>query len=362
MRKAYIQLHIAVFLAGFTGILGKLITLNEGALVWYRLFITSVTMWLLFSLAGKLKKVNWNDRLRLAAIGSLSAFHWVTFYASIKYANASVGVVCISGAGFFSALLEPVIYRRKLNLAELFLGSLALFGIFIIFDFHPHFQTGIIFGILSALGSALFPIFNKQLLRGFKPMVLANGDELHLGRDDSMARVPELRDGMPRRRAQGTTPKPGELDEPVALGMARVLGVLLAQVAVVHGTGRAALVLRRVAPSQDPIASQRREPMGHVAFKLGIPPRAGAIVHPDRFVGLGTAVPRARGRLLDLPHRDADVGVKPALDMDATGAGERGAAVGGDEFGLGDHGSEGGMCAGITEKEDEPTRARRDGP
>src|SRR6185436_12719707 len=100
MKKAFIQLHFAVFLAGFTGILGKLISLNEGLLVWYRLLITSVTMWLVFSLTKKLQRLRFIDILKLAGVGFLAALHWVTFYGSIKYSNVSVALVCFSSVGF----------------------------------------------------------------------------------------------------------------------------------------------------------------------------------------------------------------------------------------------------------------------
>src|SRR4051812_44802919 len=113
MKKAFVQLHIAVFLAGFTGILGRLIHLNEGLLVWYRLLITSVTMWIVYSLMGRLEKINRKDMLKLAGIGFVAAMHWVTFYGSIKKANVSVALVCFSAVGFFTALLEPVILRAK---------------------------------------------------------------------------------------------------------------------------------------------------------------------------------------------------------------------------------------------------------
>ena len=112
MRKAFIQLHIAVFLAGFTGILGRLITLNEGLLVWYRLAIASVTMWIVFSLTKKLQRISLKDILSLSGIGFLAALHWVTFYGSIKYSNVSVALVCFSSVGFFTALLEPLIRQR----------------------------------------------------------------------------------------------------------------------------------------------------------------------------------------------------------------------------------------------------------
>jgi drug/metabolite transporter (DMT)-like permease len=163
MKKAFFQLHIAVFLAGFTGILGKLIHLNEGLLVWYRLLITSATMWLIFALTGKLRKIAFIDIIKLSGIGFLAAIHWVTFYASIKYANVSVALVCFSSVGFFTALLEPVILRVPTKWIEVFLGMLVIMGICIIFHFDPRYKTGILLGVVCAILLAVVMI----LLRGF---------------------------------------------------------------------------------------------------------------------------------------------------------------------------------------------------
>jgi drug/metabolite transporter (DMT)-like permease len=165
MRKAFVQLHIAVFLAGFTGILGRLITLNEGLLVWWRLLLSALTMWVLFSLMKRLNRVSRADLFRIWGIGSIAALHWVTFFGSVKYANVSVGLVCFSAVGFFTAIFEPIIVRRKFSIIELLLGILVMAGIYIIFHFDPKYKTGIIIGIISALLGALFPIFNRQLMQ-----------------------------------------------------------------------------------------------------------------------------------------------------------------------------------------------------
>lgn len=165
MRKAFVQLHIAVFLAGFTGILGRLITLNEGVLVWYRLLISSITMWLLFALMKRLQRISIKDMFRIAGVGCIAALHWTSFFGSIKYANISVALVCFSAIGFFTALFEPLISRRKFIWQELLLGLLCMLGIYIIFHFDPRYKTGIIIGIISAMLAAIFPIFNRQLLQ-----------------------------------------------------------------------------------------------------------------------------------------------------------------------------------------------------
>jgi len=165
MKKAFLQLHFAVFLAGFTGILGRLIALNEGWLVWYRLLISSVTMWIVFSLAGKLQQVSIIDILKLSGIGFLSALHWVSFYGSIKYANVSVALVCFSATGFFTALFEPFFSRKRINLIEVLLGLIVIAGIYIIFRFDPKYKTGIILGVICAVLLAIVMILIRQFVQ-----------------------------------------------------------------------------------------------------------------------------------------------------------------------------------------------------
>ncbi|MBL7732741.1 MAG: DMT family transporter [Chitinophagaceae bacterium] len=165
MKKAFLQLHAAVFLAGFTGILGRLISMNEGMIVWYRLLFTAVTMWILFSLFKKLQRLPVKDILKITGVGFIAAMHWVTFYGSIKYANVSVALVCFSSIGFFTALFEPLILKKKVNWIELLLGLITLAGIWIIFHFDTAYKTGIIIGLISAMLASLFPIYNREFLK-----------------------------------------------------------------------------------------------------------------------------------------------------------------------------------------------------
>lgn len=167
MKKAFIQLHVAVFLAGFTAILGKLITLHEGMLVWYRMLITAVTLMGLLYFRKELQKLSLKNTFKLFGVGAIVAIHWVTFYGSIKYSNVSVSLTCFSAIGFFTAFLDPIIMRRRIDFTEVFLGGLAIAGIYLIFDFYPEYKLGILFGIMSALLASLFPIFNKNLLKQF---------------------------------------------------------------------------------------------------------------------------------------------------------------------------------------------------
>ena len=165
MRKAFIQLHIAVLLAGLTGVLGRLISLNEGLLVWYRLALTAPSLWLLAFLNKQAVRIDRRDMWRIFGVGGIAALHWVTFYGSIKYSNVSVGLVCFSAVGFFTAVLEPLIMRHRVDWVELLLGMLVIVGIFFIFQVDPHFKTGILIGLISALLGSLFPVLNKRILK-----------------------------------------------------------------------------------------------------------------------------------------------------------------------------------------------------
>lgn len=165
MKKAFIQLHIAVLLAGLTGILGKLISLNEGLLVWYRLLLTAPSLWLLALLRGQDIRIGRRDLWRIFGIGGIAALHWVAFYGSIKYSNVSVSLLCFSAIGFFTALIEPLVMRHKVDVVELLLGLLVIAGICLIFQVNPHFKTGIVIGLVSALLGSLFPVLNKRILR-----------------------------------------------------------------------------------------------------------------------------------------------------------------------------------------------------
>ncbi len=169
MKKAFLQLHIAVFLAGFTGVLGRLITLNEAVLVWYRMMITCVVLWIIFFIKDKKPVPSTKQIIQTSSIGLLLALHWTTFYAGIKISNVSTALVCLSSMGFFTAVLEPVLLNKPFDLIEILLGLLVIAGISIVFHFDPQFKAGIIISLISALLASIFPILNRELIQKMEP-------------------------------------------------------------------------------------------------------------------------------------------------------------------------------------------------
>lgn len=173
MKKPLLQLHTAVFLWGFTGVLGREIALNEGLLVWWRMLITVITLVVLRLVQKQFERISWKDGIQITLVGGLVALHWVCFYGSIKYSNVSIALTCLSTLGFFTAFLEPWILKRSVDRGEVLLGVLSIVGIGLIFHFNPNYKTGIIIGIISALLSCLFSIFNKKLVERFSAKTLS---------------------------------------------------------------------------------------------------------------------------------------------------------------------------------------------
>ena len=172
MKKALTQLHIAVLLAGFTGILGALIQLNEIWLVWYRIAITVVTLLLAAGLLKQSLRIASTSAFRLMGIGAIIALHWVFFYGSIKLSNVSIGLICFASVGLFTSLLEPLINKTPFALAEMVLGLISLLGIYIIFHFDTRYRTGIIMGTLSSLLAAIFSVLNKRNVASIAPRLM----------------------------------------------------------------------------------------------------------------------------------------------------------------------------------------------
>lgn len=155
-KKGFIQLHTSVLLAGFTGLFGRLITLNEVDIVWYRmLFTTSI----LVVFTG-LPRVGWRKFLQLCGCGALLGFHWILFYGSIKASNVSIGVICFSLIGFFTAIFEPLIFKKRLSWIELLFSLITVAGVLCIFSLDARYRYGISIGIVSSAVCALYVICN----------------------------------------------------------------------------------------------------------------------------------------------------------------------------------------------------------
>lgn len=164
--RATLYTHACVVLWGFTAILGKIITLAALPLVAWRMAITAVCLLFLSRAWHKLHHVARSDWPLLALGGTLIALHWLAFYASVKLANASIGVLCITFAPVFSAIFSPLLTKSAFSLRDFLLGLSVVPGMLLVIGgVDPRFHLGIGIGVVSALLVALFVLLNKSLVQ-----------------------------------------------------------------------------------------------------------------------------------------------------------------------------------------------------
>jgi drug/metabolite transporter (DMT)-like permease len=173
VTKARLQIHFCVLLWGFTAILGKLITLPALSLVWWRMLLVSGALLLMPKVRRGLQAMPTKLRWAYAGIGMLVALHWLTFYAAIKLANASVGATCIALGPAFLAFVEPWIARRRFDARELLIAIAVVPGVAMVAGGLPgHMRVGMAVGVLSALFVALFSSFNKRMVEHGDPLTV----------------------------------------------------------------------------------------------------------------------------------------------------------------------------------------------
>lgn len=181
LKKAYWELHIAVFIFGFTAILGKLISADHFTLVWHRMWLAALGFFLIPKFYQSLKATPLKSIITLLGIGVLVAIHWLTFYGSIKIGkSASLTLGCFGLTSTFTSFLEPLIYKRKLDKREILLGFFALLGIGVIAYYSPseseeggNFTLAIIVGVFSTFVAALFSTINSRLTNKIDTKVMS---------------------------------------------------------------------------------------------------------------------------------------------------------------------------------------------
>src|ERR1700761_4641362 len=173
LNKNLLILHFTVFIWGFTGILGKLISISAVQLVWYRVLIASVTLFLYFNFNKTTFRVNRSTFFKLIFTGALVGGHWILFFAAIKLSTVAVTLVCLSSITLFTAIFEPLINKKPISKLEILAGSLIITGIILVFKFETQYTKGIIFGLISAVCASLFAIINSRQVKKYEAPVIA---------------------------------------------------------------------------------------------------------------------------------------------------------------------------------------------
>ncbi len=161
----YLKLHFIVFLWGFTGILGKLITIPAVEMVFYRTLLAAFGMGVLILLMRGTFRVSQRDFIRIILTGFIVGIHWLAFFLSARLANVSVSLVGFATGSLWTAFLEPLVKRQKIRYIEVAFGLMVLTGLYIIFSSDFGYSGGLLLGIFSGLTCAIFSIINSQLVQ-----------------------------------------------------------------------------------------------------------------------------------------------------------------------------------------------------
>ena len=163
--QAYLQLHLIVFIWGFTAILGALITIKADALVWYRMFLACIFIFLFILFKKKSFKIPMKEFFKLIFVGLLIAIHWVFFFKAIHISNVSLTLVVFSLGAFIASLLEPLFYRRKLLWYEVFFGLLIVAALSLLLQVEINYFEGMIYALASIILGVLFTLVNGKLIK-----------------------------------------------------------------------------------------------------------------------------------------------------------------------------------------------------
>ena len=171
--KDYLHLHFLVFIAGFTAILGKKITIGASEIVWYRMAIAAVLMFIYIKIIKLNIKVSKKVILQFSAAGVIIALHWITFFESIKQSNVSIALAMFSSGAFFASFIEPIFFKRRILVYEILFGLVVILGVFLITSSELDYINGIILGLLSALFSTLFAVINGRFIERHNATVIS---------------------------------------------------------------------------------------------------------------------------------------------------------------------------------------------
>lgn len=165
-------LHFTVLIWGFTGVLGELITVSALHLVWYRVLIAAVSLVLYYIFTKKTLLVPKDQLLQYLGVGMIVGLHWVLFFHAIKVSTVSVTLVTLSSVTLFTAILEPIINRKRISIADVIVGLVIIFGIYLIFKFEFKYFWGIVYGLSCAFCASIFSILNARMVKKGSPTTI----------------------------------------------------------------------------------------------------------------------------------------------------------------------------------------------
>jgi drug/metabolite transporter (DMT)-like permease len=167
MVRSYLHLHFLVLIWGFTAILGLLISIPAVEIVFYRTLIAAVGLAALLHFKQIPFQLPRSAVVMMLLTGVLIAGHWILFFASARVSTASVCLAGMATTSFWTSLLEPLVFRKKVRWYEVALGLVVIGGLYIIFHFEFNHALGLSLALVSAFLAAVFTVSNARFARQY---------------------------------------------------------------------------------------------------------------------------------------------------------------------------------------------------
>jgi drug/metabolite transporter (DMT)-like permease len=170
--KSYLNLHLIVFIWGFTAILGALISIHADALVWYRMLLAAVFLFLFIIFKKGSFRIPIKEFFKLIFVGLMIALHWIFFFEAIHVSNVSITLAVFSLGAFITSILEPIFYGRKVLWYEVLFGLIIITALGLILQVEVNYFKGVLYALFSIVIGVLFTLMNGKLIKKHEPSLI----------------------------------------------------------------------------------------------------------------------------------------------------------------------------------------------
>jgi len=176
MNYAVLQLHIATFLFGLSGVIGQLNTIDVYLVVAGRagLAALGLSAWARFK--GISLRASRAEQWRYLLIGILLAFHWTSFFLSIRLSSVAVGLLTFSCFPIFVILLGPLLGSGRIRVGDFALVAVLMAGLRLVVPGSLDDAAdlaGPLWGIASGLSFAVIQLLNHALVQNEDPVKIS---------------------------------------------------------------------------------------------------------------------------------------------------------------------------------------------
>lgn len=176
MKKANIEIHIAVVLFGITGLFGKFIPASPAMIVFGRTLFAAMVI----ILGLKICKVGLAASSRKSMVvllfsGLVLMLHWLLFFHSIQISTVAIGVIGFSTFPVFVTFLEPLFFNQRIRSIDIVSGVLVVIGLLLVvpgLSFANSETVGLIWAVISGALYAVLALMNRHLVEKNSYMVV----------------------------------------------------------------------------------------------------------------------------------------------------------------------------------------------